>query len=187
MPNNIETDLNLGKLDLCIELLKPVSEQIHHTALIQETLVVAAREDHPAFRTDFTLEDFLSYRQILITVLENEPEIIDHALASRGLSRNVVLRCQNTFSAIQVLLNSDHLSIIPKSYAEIVSQRQAIKYTDIPFEVPKADIHLYWHERHDADPANTWLRQQVVIALSKIPFVSIEPSALEWVKRAYKD
>ncbi len=180
-PNDIEAQLNLGKLDACIDLLKPVSPQVYHTLLFTEKLALVARKDHPVFKGQCTLDDFLQYRQVLVTPLENEPEWVDHALASRGLRRNVTLRCQSYSSALQVLLDSDHLSIMPRGYVELQQQFFPIKYTDVPFDVPNIEVHLYWHQRHDSDTANKWLRRQLVVALSKVASIKVNKTAMELV------
>ncbi len=182
-PQTIEHELSIGKLDVCLDILTPVASHINHTCLCKDRLVIIGRQDHPAIQKHCSLDDFLSYRQILITVLEHEPEIMDHALAARGLKRNVVLRCQNTLSAIQVLLSSDYLSITPYSYAQLMSQYMPIKFVEVPFDLQQLEVHLYWHERHNCDPAHTWLRQQIVIAMDKISTLNTSPNAFEWIKR----
>jgi len=185
-PNNLEDQLSVGKLDLCLELLKPVSPQIHHRLLFRETLVLVGREKHPALTKGCTLEDFLQHRQLLVTPLESEPEWVDHALASRGLRRNVVLRCQSYTSALQALLESDHLSIMPKAYVELMSKFMPVKYISVPFDVPTIEIHLYWHQRQDSNPANRWLREQLVMALNEIAYIELNPMASELVKEQEK-
>jgi DNA-binding transcriptional LysR family regulator len=30
-----------------------------------------------------------------------------------------------------------------------------------PIEIPEPDIFLFWHRRHDHDPAHKWLREQI--------------------------
>ena len=182
-PHDFEEQMNLGKIDLCLDLLKPVSQQLHHTLLFKETLVLVAREGHPTLQKECTLEDFLQHHQVLVTPLEHEPEWVDRALATRGLRRNVVLRCQSYSSALQVLLNSDYLSIMPRAYVQLQAQYFPIKYIDVPFEVPKLELHLYWHHRHDSDPVNKWLRQQIVMSLSDIPSIRPKATALELVNR----
>lgn len=183
-PNDFENQLNLGKLDICLELLKPVSQQIYHALAFKETLVLVGRKDHPVLTENCSLEDFLSHRQLLVTPLESEPEWVDHALVSRGMRRDVVLRCQSYASALQVLVCTDHLSIMPRAYVELMSQFMAVEYIGAPFQVPTMEIHLYWHQRQDSDPANKWLREQIVTSLSDISYLEHNPNALEMVTKS---
>jgi hypothetical protein len=32
----------------------------------------------------------------------------------------------------------------------------------LPFEVPRTDVRLHWHERFEQDPGNGWLRGVLV-------------------------
>ncbi len=39
-----------------------------------------------------------------------------------------------------------------------------------PLEVPAFHTYLYWHANAEADPANVWLRQQLVLSLRDSAF-----------------
>jgi DNA-binding transcriptional LysR family regulator len=180
-PHTIIEKLHLGQVDTCIELAMPMPDHIHQVPLIQETLVVVGRKDHPYFQQPQTDSAFLSYPQILVTPFQDELEFIDHTLARQGTKRDVVLRCQNYSSAIQVLLHSDKLSIMPRGFTRSLPSDTNIATGDIPFESPLVEMHLYWHERHQHDPAHRWLRQQLVNAADSIDVVDSIPGALELV------
>ncbi len=183
LPCNIESHLDANKLDLCLELLEPVSSNICHALVCKGALVVIGRKSHPALQQAITLDNFLNHKHILLTTLEQEPDMIDIALSHIGLHRDIILRCQNPISAIRILLQSDHLSIVTKAYAKVISEFMPITYQEAPFNLPSLEGHLYWHERNDTDPAHIWLRQQVVKTLDNIPSVEVMPKAMEWIER----
>ena len=70
---------------------------------------------------------------------------------------------------------------MPRGYVELQQQFFPIKYTDVPFDVPNIEVHLYWHQRHDSDTANKWLRRQLVVALSKVASIKVNKTAMELV------
>ncbi len=180
---NIETELTVGKLDICVETLIPHGPTIKHTRFLQDRLVVIGKNNHRVFNQSFSLTDLLQYRHILVTVLEHEPEIMDKVFSEKGLQRNIALRCQNTLSAVKVLLNSDYLSFMPYSTAVSIAQFLPIRHAELPFEVPQIEAYLYWHKRNDTDPAHTWLRQKIIEVVDQISSVKVIPDAIEWVKR----
>jgi hypothetical protein len=47
-------------------------------------------------------------------------------------------------------------------HAQCAVRNQLIAF---PLKVPAFDTYLYWHANTDSDPANAWLRQQLIDAL----------------------
>ncbi len=180
-PNTIVEQLHQGQVDVCIENLMVMPDYIHQAPLINEKLVVVGRKDHPYFQQPQTNTMFLCYQQILVTPFQNELEFIDHALARQGTKRDVVIRCGNYPSAIQVLLQSDKLSVMPRGYVRSLPSNVPIATGDIPFESPDVEIHLYWHKRQHHDPAHRWFRQQLVKTITDLNVVDSIPGALDLV------
>ena len=56
--SDLELKLASGDIDLAIDILLPVSENILHTQLETDQLVVVARKDHPALNSKMTLESY---------------------------------------------------------------------------------------------------------------------------------
>ncbi len=171
-PRLIAEQLHQGEADLCIELLQPLPEHIYHRKLFSEELVVVGRQDHPYFDKRASEKRMLKYPQVLITPLADEMEWVDHALAGRGQRRQVAIRCKSYGSALNVLLHSDKLAIMPKAYVAQQLEFFPIRYSTIPFPVANVEIHMYWHQRHHNDPANQWFRQTVIDTLSSVEELS---------------
>jgi DNA-binding transcriptional LysR family regulator len=60
---------------------------------------------------------------------------------------------------------TDLIVTMPQHYARIVNAELDNRLLPFPLKVPAFDSYLYWHANADADPANAWLRQQLVEAL----------------------
>ncbi len=45
--------------------------------------------------------------------------------------------------------------------AEFFVQHGKVRYVDTPMKSPVIDVHLFWHQRFQKDPAHVWLRQQI--------------------------
>lgn len=180
-PTTIIEQLHQGQVDACIENIAAMPDYIHQAPLLTEPLVVVGRKGHPYFQQPQTTSALLSYPQILVSALQNDLDVVDHALARQGAKRDVVLRCRYYPSAIRALLNSDKLSVIPRGYVRTLPPSIAIETADTPFESPTVELHLYWHERLHHDPAHRWFRQQLVKAIESIDMIDSIPGALELV------
>jgi len=178
-PYTLVNQLEQGEVDACIELPQLVPEHIHQVRLFAAPLAVVGRQGHPFFERSDDEEFFLSFSQVLVTPLQGDMEWVDHALAKRHAERNVVLRCRSYSSALQVLLNSNHLSIMPKGYVEDRMSILPLTSAAVPFDVPNPELYLYWHQRTHADPAHHWFRMQLVKAFDGVNSVTLDKQALQ--------
>lgn len=159
---DIETALSSGQIDFAADVLLPVSDQIKHQLLGQEELVVVMRPDHPLADADWSLDAYLSSQHIMVSSRTEGLGIEDFALSRTGHSRSIRLRCQNYYAACQVVAISDLLLTLPSTYAQQLKEQTGNLIRPIPMNIPALEIHLYWHEKSDRDPAITWLRSQML-------------------------
>ena len=60
---------------------------------------------------------------------------------------------------------TDLLLTMPQRYARVLNAQFRNQLLAFPLKVPAFDTYLYWHANADSDPANAWLRQQLMHAL----------------------
>lgn len=111
-----------------------------------------------------TLDEYLDQTHVLVSARTSGPSIEDFELGRLGLQRKIGLRCQHLFSASRVIANSNMLLTLPENTARMYSEMLGLSVTPIPVELPSVDVHLYWHVNVDKDPANIWLREQMLAA-----------------------
>lgn len=162
----LENKLASGDIDLAIDTLLPVSENVLHTQLQESQLVVIARKDHPTFTTNLSLEAYLEQHHIVASSRSAGSGVEDFELGRLGIQRKIGLRCQQTFAACRVVINSDMLLTLPMSAAAMYSEIFDIMISPLPVKLPTLDVHLYWHTNVDLDPTNKWLRDQLIIILN---------------------
>jgi len=159
----LEKKLGNGDIDLAIDILLSVSNNIKHTQLSQDELVVIAAKNHPKLRKSLDLETYLDLNHILVSSRFSGLGIEDFELGRLGLQRKVGLRCQHFFSACRVVAKNDMLLTLPKAVATIFNDVLPINIYTLPVELPVIDVHLYWHENVDKDPTNKWLRNKILM------------------------
>lgn len=76
-----------------------------------------------------------------------------------GIQRKIALRSQHYLMASTVVQQTDMAMTVPERFA----RHHDLHYAELPVsDVPKLETHLYWHESTDQDPANRWMREQII-------------------------
>lgn len=158
----LESELAAGTLDAAIDVLLPLSKDIAHTRIYQDSTVVVARRDHPAVRGKVDLKTYLEQDHILASSRRRGPGLEDFELSRFGFERKIRLRCQHYFAACRVVSQTDLILTMPGRYARIANEQFDNQILPFPIEVPAFDVFLYWHANVDNDPANRWIREQVI-------------------------
>ncbi|MBC7618430.1 MAG: hypothetical protein H7293_05465 [Candidatus Saccharibacteria bacterium] len=73
-----------------------------------------------------------------------------------------VSRCQHFWTACKVVSTSDLLFTMPERYARATNGPLGNQLIPFPITVSAHDIFLYWHASADNDPANRWLRNNII-------------------------
>ena len=82
-----------------------------------------------------------------------------------GLQRNVVLRSQHYLMAHTVLQSTDLTITAPARFAE----RHQLHSVELPISgIAPIESHLFWHASADQDPANRWMREQLLLIAQQI-------------------
>jgi len=160
----VESELAAGTLDAALDVLLPLSEQIRRRKITLDRMVVVARKNHPAVRRGLKLATYLKQDHVLVSSRRHGPAPEDFELSRHGLSRRVRLRCQHYFAACRVVSQSDLVLTMPGHYARIANQQFGNQILPLPVDMPPLDAYLYWHANVENEPANRWLREQLVRA-----------------------
>ncbi|NNG60690.1 LysR family transcriptional regulator, partial [Pseudomonas fragi] len=105
------------------------------------------------------LDEYLALTHIHISTRRNGLGEVDLALGKMGLQRKITLRSQHYLMASNVLQQTDMVMTVPERFA----RRHALHFVKLPLnELPNVETHLYWHESTEQDPANRWMREQLI-------------------------
>ena len=53
---------------------------------------------------------------------------------------------------------TDMAVTVPERFA----RRHNLHRVDLPVDIMPLETHIYWHESTDQDPANRWMREQMI-------------------------
>lgn len=156
----LETELSSGAIDLAIEIVVPVSSAIRHQPIAEDKLVVVARRGRAS--EELSLARYLEATHVLVSSRRRGPGLEDVALRQAGLKRNIALRCQNYHAASRVVQNTELLLTMPERLARALHQEADAVILPFPIEMQPLTMHMYWWGASDNDPANRWLREEVM-------------------------
>jgi len=164
----LENKLASGDFDLAIDILLPVSDNILHTQLEKNKLVVIARKNHPEIKSTLDLDLYIAQDHVLVSSRSVGTSVEDFELGRLGLQRKVGLRCQHTFSACSVIAGNNMLLTATETIAKMYAQLFDLVIYPLPVDLPDIDVHLYWHTNLDFEPANKWLRNKIIQTTSGV-------------------
>ena len=145
----LERELSSGTVDAAIDVLLPLPEAIRRQRLGTEWLTVLARRRHPTVGPRLTLDRYLEEEHISVSSRRRGLSAEDFELGRHNLRRRIRLRCRSYFAACSAVSETEY----------------GDQLLPFPLKVPAFDTYLYWHANADGDPANAWLRQQLINAL----------------------
>jgi DNA-binding transcriptional LysR family regulator len=152
-------ELAAGRLDFAVDAPLNTDPQVRHVKMMEDRYVCAMRRGHPLAKDKISLDEYLSLTHIQISSRRSGLGYIDLSLGKIGLKRRVALRSQHYLMASTVLQSTDMVITVPERFA----RRNDLHYMELPVnDVPALETHLYWHESTDQDPANRWMREQII-------------------------
>lgn len=153
-------ELAAGRLDFAIDAPLNTDPQVRHVRLFEDRYVCIMRKGHPlASKERITLDDYLAQSHIHISSRRNGLGHVDLALGKMGLQRRVDLRSQHYQMAPLVLESTDMVMTVNERFA----RRHNLHWVELPIDdIPLIQTHLFWHESTDQDPANRWMREQII-------------------------
>ena len=164
--------LERGAVDAAIGFFPDVARAYAASLAESETLlealydcdyVCAMRREHPlAVQEPLTLDDYCAAAHARVSFAGRAHGFVDERLAALGRSRRVALVINQYAAAVQVVCKTDLLAVLPRRFVEACGVADALHVTALPFEMPRIEIGLLWHRRHERDAAQRWLREAIV-------------------------
>ncbi|TAL86546.1 MAG: LysR family transcriptional regulator [Rhodanobacter sp.] len=159
--SDMDRELGSGSLDLVIDRRLPIGPRLCSEHLLDESLVVVMRRQHPLASTALRRNDYLGARHVAVSP-SGEAAPLDVLLNQDGRSREIRLVCQHYFSACQVAAGSDLLLTMPSSYAANFAPLLPLAIQPLPIKLKPIPILTYWHQSKNHDQAHAWFRQLLI-------------------------
>lgn len=138
-------------------------------ALFRERFVVVMRQGHPLLERPWTVESYAGARHAFIAPRGGRGGVVDSALAKLGLSRRIALAVPHFLVAPYAIASSDLVLTLAERVARAYAATLPLVIVEPPLPLPDFTMGMVWHERHQADPGHTWLRNLLVSVSESLP------------------
>lgn len=182
LPSNlgVAETLRGGRADLAIGSFRRAPEWFASEALYSDTRVWVLSADHPSARDELTLERLAELPHLVIAATGEDERaiegyVLDHglerlvtrsdvgllqgALASRGLRRNVAVTTPHFIAALAAVTQSDIAALVPRRLATTFMGLYRLVLFEPPYPSPPFQMMSLWHREHGEQPAVAWLRR----------------------------
>lgn len=154
------TDAERGKTDLVI-WVDDVPPPLVSEPLFVEDYVCVLANDHPALERPLTLEAYLRYPHVGVTILSGRQVLLDARLDRLGVQRDARVKVPYFAAAIAAVSQTDLIATVPKRIALPEAEAGHVSIVPAPPEIEPIRYLMAWHPRLTDDPAHTWLRSIV--------------------------
>lgn len=154
---NMLADLSAQQIDFVIDLVQPYQENLQFENLIEDHFVACT------LQTKMDLSLYLSSPHIGVSSRRTGLLLEDIYLNRQQLSRQIFMRCQHYSTALQVLAQYPKAILtIPHSILKHLHYAQDLKIHQLPIELPKIKMGMYWHEHVRQNPRHQFLRNEIL-------------------------
>lgn len=170
---DVDRLLQEDAIDAALERPLQVPEWISSALLFRSPFVIIAAKDNPATRAipagaTLPLEVFCALPQAIRSIDGSTTGHVDAALTAIGRSRRVVLTLPHFHGIALSVARSGLIAAVPKQYADFVAAELNLAVFQPPVDVAVPEVKMYWHSRHDNDPAHRWLRSEILSAMAPL-------------------
>ncbi|WP_100754110.1 LysR family transcriptional regulator [Vibrio salilacus] len=148
-----DIDINDAKLTML-----PPSDICEHE-IYRDRQMCLVRNNHPALKQPWTLNNYLAQRHVQVRCDGNERWLLDYRLADMGKERDIGITVPDFNSAASLCSYTDFIFTAPSHFVELASKQLNLTMLPLPMEFPPMAYTLFWHRDRENDPALSWIRQ----------------------------
>jgi DNA-binding transcriptional LysR family regulator len=161
---NLENFLEKGIADIAVTA-RPMaySDMLHSLPLFSDESAVYY--DAEIRKPIENVKEYCSARHANLDFGGPVKSVVESALETLGLARNMVISVPNVWFLAQVIKDTDLVATLPKLLQK--SALSGLAICPCPIPIPPVHFDLVWHRRDDESSRLTWLRQQMTAALAR--------------------
>ena len=156
----VHIEFERGEVDLTLVPEAYLSENHPAELLFEESHVVVACKQNPAFDEEITVDTFFELSHIAVTLGPTRlPSFTEKNLAEMGYTRKIDVHAP-LFSAVpRMLLGTNRIAVVQERLARTFKSTLPIKIAPMPLEFPLMRVMMQYHSARVADQGQIWLRE----------------------------
>jgi len=160
-------------IDAALERPLQVPDWISSELLFRSPFLIIAARGNPqlagiAAGETIPLDLFCAMSHAIRSIDGSLNGFIDGALEAIGRRRRVVLALPHFHGIALSVAASGLIAAVPKQVADILPKDLGLSVYRPPVAMPEPEVRMYWHARHDDDPAHRWIRAEILSALAPL-------------------
>jgi DNA-binding transcriptional LysR family regulator len=162
-PRDIVQAFDRGAIDLLV-MPQQYAERLDHAQepLFQDGHVCLAWNGHPLADRRMTLEEYMALEHVTVRFGDERSVSFEEWFLPRyGQQRRVSCSVDSFSSLPLLLLGTERVATVHRRLAMHSARVLPLKLLELPFEIPPLQEVLAWPRHLQADPAHTWLREQI--------------------------
>ncbi|MCW3781660.1 LysR family transcriptional regulator [Defluviimonas salinarum] len=162
-------------VDMALEQPIEVPEGVSREVMFRAPFVIVTARGNPgvaglAEGARMPMKVFCGLEHAIRSVDGSMRGRVDAALEEQGRHRRVTLALPHFQAVALAVAQGRHLAALPVQFARAVRDSVPLRIFAPPFEIPVPEISLYWHARHDRDPAHRWMRARTLGLVAELGF-----------------
>jgi LysR family transcriptional regulator, transcriptional activator for leuABCD operon len=163
-PVELERGMREGRVDAAVDWLVPAGPKFNEVTLFEDSIVAVARHGHPALRRPASLKTLKDGTFVTLRPREEGENPVAGLQEWSRLGLNSTLEVSESLEVLMVAAESDLFGLIPRSMMKIAHGTFGLRALQAGPKAASVPVKLVWHASRDADPANAFLRKQVVLS-----------------------
>ncbi|WP_151706411.1 LysR family transcriptional regulator [Acinetobacter sp. TUM15064] len=152
----VDADLVSQQIDFVIDLEQNFGERIQFNSLVKDQFVACT------LLKQIDANTYLAAPHIGVSSRRTGILVEDIYLNRKQLSRQVFLRCQHYSTALQILEQYPNAILtIPKNILTHLNISPSLNIYDVPIELPKMNIGIYWHKNLSENKRHLFLKSEI--------------------------
>lgn len=141
-------------------------DDLHADPLVTEEFKCVVSHDHPlANREVITLDEYLSFRHVLVDVADGGQPDVDYTLAELGKPRLAAISVPYHTAALPMLPGTEFVATLPGRFIRYWADTAQLCVLPAPIEIATMPYRMIWHPAFDTDHRHQWLRECVRTAV----------------------
>lgn len=152
----IVADLAAQQIDFVIDLEQNFGDKVAFQQLVADEFVVCSQHN------EMDKQRYFSSPHIGVSSRRTGVLVEDIYLNRKKLSRQIFLRCQHYSTALQILTEQPNAILtIPKNILTHLQVADSLKIFNVPVELPKINMGMYWHIDLEENSRHAFLRSEI--------------------------
>lgn len=155
------TSIRNGATELAIMPAAHVDTTMGHEIILEEQLVFAVRNGHPALGQPVTKETLGGLRHVVTSENQSGRLLVEASLRKAGITRDIACIMPDVSIIPAIVEVTDFVAVTGLGFVQRYMRDHAITVLEAPVSLPRLRSALVWSKNFNDDPGHKWLRSKV--------------------------